>query len=81
MNEEAIPHFIFRVHGTGAALPEDEGPEWWQSGSEFFQVLEETAAARAACFPRPFHWSGKHSEQERQLAGLQLLDHWLLALV
>jgi hypothetical protein len=80
MNEEVIPHFIIRVHGTGAARPEDDGPEWWQNGSEFFHFMEETTAARATFYPTPFRWSGKNSEQEGRLAGLQLLDDWLLAL-
>jgi len=60
---------VINVHGTFASQPGNAGGAWWQQGSEFSRLLEQTGKLHVAL---PFHWSGRNSEIERRRAARQL---------
>lgn len=66
---------IVTVHGTSSGAPEDEGPKWWQRGSEFQQRLSRWLDFdKSEITVEPFHWGeGPNSELARRKAGTQLL--------
>ena len=72
---EESTELVICVHGTFAAKTEDEGKDWWQSGSEFWHRLSSHLPAHIQQIPRPqtFHWSGKNSAIERRAAARRLL--------
>lgn len=56
---------VILVHGTGAALAEDQGPAWWQVGGKFQTWLEKNGGARWQVQPPLFgelklHPSGQY---------------------
>jgi hypothetical protein len=75
MSEEK-PDLIILVHGTFAALPEDKGDAWWQSGSDFWNKLNARLAGKARCTGpgEVFHWTGENLESDRRAASHQLAD-------
>ena len=68
---------ILLIHGTGAGADEDRGSAWWQVGSEFASVLEESLppGVRVHREGEVFHWSAKNSEAERRYAGNALFEY------
>jgi hypothetical protein len=72
---------VFTIHGTFAASPDDQGPEWWQVGSAAWCRIRDhlPPGIRMAQVGEVFHWSGLNLDSERVRAGMDLLDK-LLAL-
>lgn len=64
---------IFTVHGTNSTGPE-EGPQWWQRGSDFEKDVRELVEADDGALEfKPVVWDGKNSEASRRRAGTALL--------
>lgn len=72
---KASTEFVISVHGTFAAKSEDEGHEWWQHRSNFWQNLTQCLPGHIQQIPQEqtFHWSGKNSATERRAAARRLL--------
>ncbi len=67
---------VLLIHGTFAADEADEGPAWWQRGSQFYQALRQRLPphVRLPEHEALFHWSGENSEWARYQAGKRLLE-------
>lgn len=61
------PPVIVTVHGTNDADPGDDGPRWWQRGSQFTGRLQQCLAERGIHGAEivPLHWSGMNSDFDR----------------
>jgi hypothetical protein len=64
---------IVGVHGTFAAVPEDEGPRWWQEGASAVRLWFEETLRDRVVWDRAFHWSGKNKESDRLKAAKAVL--------
>ena len=80
---------VILVHGTFSYQESDEGPAWYQRGSEAFTALQGLLKDQYQVNPQEvavgdvqvpvssavFRWSGANSERSRRLAARRLLDH------
>jgi hypothetical protein len=67
---------VLLIHGTFAADEADEGPAWWQRGSQFHEALRQRLPPHVKLPEHEalFHWSGENSEWARYQAGKRLLE-------
>jgi hypothetical protein len=74
-DNNAESEVVISVHGTFAARPEDEGHDWWQCNSDFWQRLVRKVPHHIKQVPHEstFHWSGRNSASERRAAARGLL--------
>jgi len=72
---EEQTEYVISVHGTFAAKSEDEGHEWWQHRSDFWQGFTRYLPKHIQQVPQEqtFHWSGRNSAAERRDAARKLL--------
>lgn len=65
---------IVTVHGTNDAHSDDDGPRWWQRGSQFTERLRTSLAERGVPDAEilPLHWSGMNSDFDRLQGSAQL---------
>ncbi|MFI8849224.1 hypothetical protein ACIGW3_03330 [Streptomyces sp. NPDC053499] len=68
---------VILVHGTFAGDKDgnDEGPRWWQRGSDTWRWLEDNLPAGVSLphSGRLFHWSGANTQSARLSASMELL--------
>jgi hypothetical protein len=70
-----LPDLVILVHGT-FGTGEDEGPGWWQRGSEHWRWLREHLPPDVTLLDgsvRLFKWDGQNSQIARLRAGNRLL--------
>ncbi|WP_299962270.1 hypothetical protein [uncultured Roseobacter sp.] len=76
MDRQASDNFrIYTVHGTWAEDPKknDEGPRWWQRGSDFSEALLTYLDCNRVSW-QPFHWNGLNTGSARISAGNRLYE-------
>ena len=70
---------VVLIHGTGASDLSDEGTRWWQRGSGFCEALADQLSSEGCTVQeKVFHWSGGNSERDREKAGTDLLNEFLI---
>ena len=74
--DERTASTVLLIHGTFGADEADDGPAWWQRGSEFHQALRQRLPPHVKLPEHEafFHWSGENSEWARYQAGKRLLE-------
>jgi hypothetical protein len=72
----SLPDVVILVHGTFAASPDEDGPAWWQRGSEHWRWLRAHLPAGVELpgeSARLFAWDGRNSQISRLHAANRLL--------
>ncbi len=75
--DDSVPQeeLILLIHGTFASDHEDEGPRWWQVGSDFWKYFEKRFPKRPRMqrIGEVFHWDGLNTERSRRFGARALL--------